>query len=175
MKMNQKAEFTNKVIIQERPHTCVLTISLLVSNHIDTISKCMKSIQPLLEQISSELIVVDTVGPDQSDGSLAVAEKYADKIIHFDWCDDFSAARNAGLKCANGEWFLFLDDDEWFDDVSELVNFFKDEMHVKIIIHYIIHSETTLAVMEKSTKMSVFTAAQEYLSIPHFSTECMKP
>ena len=127
MKMNQKAEFTNKVIIQERPHTCVLTISLLVSNHIDTISKCMESIQPLLEQISSELIVVDTVGADQSDGSLAVAEKYADKIVHFDWCDDFSAARNAGLKCAHGEWFLFLDDDEWFDDVLELVNFFKDE------------------------------------------------
>ena len=28
----------------------------------------------------------------------ALAEKYADKIIDFIWCNDFAAARNAGLK-----------------------------------------------------------------------------
>ena len=101
-----------------------LSISLLVSNNIDTIQKCMKSIQPLRRDINAEVIIVDTVGEKNSDGSLAVAKKYADEIVHFDWCDDFSAARNAGLAQAKGEWFLFLDDDEWFENVQELIEFF---------------------------------------------------
>lgn len=104
-----------------------LTISLLVSNRIDTIRKCLNSIKPLLDALPSELIVVDTVGPERSDGSLAVAREFTDKIVRFDWCNDFAAARNAGLELARGEWFLFLDDDEWFDDVSEIIDFLKTE------------------------------------------------
>ena len=102
----------------------LLTISLLVSNRIDTIRKCMESVKPLLEQLPSELIVVDTVGEENSDGSLAIAKEYATKVVHFDWCNDFAAARNAGLKEAQGAWFLFLDDDEWFEDVTPIINFF---------------------------------------------------
>lgn len=103
----------------------VLTVSLLVSNRIDTIRKCMESIRPLLEKIPSELIVVDTVGEENSDGSLAIAKEYATKVVRFEWCNDFAAARNAGLSLAEGEWFMFLDDDEWFEDVSEIVQFFQ--------------------------------------------------
>lgn len=104
-----------------------LTISLLVSNRIHTIRKCMDSIKPLLEQLPSELIVVDTVGEENSDGSLAVAQEYTDHIVHFHWCNDFAAARNAGLERARGEWFLYLDDDEWFEDVTPIVDFLKNE------------------------------------------------
>ncbi|MFT8460161.1 MAG: glycosyltransferase [Liquorilactobacillus ghanensis] len=115
----------------QRAYTTTLTISLLVSNSIKTIRNCMESLQPLLAQVPSELIIVDTVGPENSDGSLAIAEKYADKVVHFKWCDDFAAARNAGLKEAHGKWFMFLDDDEWFDDVEELVAFFNDKNEQK--------------------------------------------
>ncbi|MFT8668779.1 MAG: glycosyltransferase [Liquorilactobacillus hordei] len=104
-----------------------LTISLLVSNSINTIEKCLDSLSPLLRQISSELIIIDTVGKKDSDGSLEIAKRYTDKIIHFDWCNDFAAARNKGLKLAQGEWFMFIDDDEWFDDVGELIDFFRDD------------------------------------------------
>ncbi|MFT8740961.1 MAG: glycosyltransferase [Liquorilactobacillus satsumensis] len=114
------------VLDRYRAQNCVLTISLLVSNNLKTIRKCLESIKPLLQQVPSQLVAVDTVGSAQSDGSLAVAREYTDEIIHFDWCNDFAAARNTGLKAARGEWFLFLDDDEWFDDVSELVTFFND-------------------------------------------------
>ena len=102
----------------------ILTISLLVSNRIDTIRKCMESIRPILEQLPSELIAIDTVG-DQTDGSIEVVREYTDKIYPFTWCNDFSAARNEGLKRAKGEWFMFLDDDEWFENVSEIIDFFK--------------------------------------------------
>ena len=51
-------------------------------------------------------------------------EEYADKIADFTWCNDFSKARNVTLRMAEGEWFLYLDDDEWFSDVGDLITFF---------------------------------------------------
>lgn len=109
---------------------CLVTISMLISNRIDTVEKCFESFRPLLEQIPSEFIAVDTVGDDNSDGSIDVARKYADKIVHFEWCDDFAAARNAGLKEAKGKWLIYLDDDEWFDDIGPLIDFFsKPELY----------------------------------------------
>lgn len=108
--------------MQKKP---LLSISLLVSNRIDTIRNCMESLRPLLERVPGELIVVDTVGEENSDGSLEVAKEYATKVVHFDWCNDFGAARNAGLSQASGEWFLFLDDDEWFETVTPIIEFFN--------------------------------------------------
>lgn len=103
----------------------VLSISMLVSNNRrDTIEKCMESLVPLMNAVSSELIIVDT---GCTDGSVDIARKYADKVVQFTWCKDFSAARNAGLVECTGEWFLYLDDDEWFEDVSELIEFFTGE------------------------------------------------
>ena len=101
-----------------------LTISLLVSNQIGTIRKCMESLKPILDAVPSELIVVDTVGQENSDGSLDIAREYADQVVRFEWCDDFAAARNAGLSRAKGEWFLYVDDDEWFEDPTEIIEFF---------------------------------------------------
>ena len=85
----------------------------------------MEALRPILEQVPSELIVVDTVGEENSDGSLAIANKYATKVIPFTWCNDFSAARNVCLEYARGEWFMYQDDDEWFDDVQEFIDFFN--------------------------------------------------
>ena len=103
----------------------VLSISMLVSNNRrDTIEKCMESLVPLMKAIPSELIIVDT---GCTDGSVDIARTYADKVVQFTWCKDFSAARNAGLSECTGEWFLYLDDDEWFEDVSELIAFFQGE------------------------------------------------
>lgn len=101
-----------------------LTIGMLVSNHIETIRNCMESLQPLLRAVPSELVVLDTKGAE-TDGSIAVVREYTDRIYPFVWCNDFSAARNACLAHAKGEWFLYLDDDEWFDSVQEFIDFFQ--------------------------------------------------
>lgn len=99
-----------------------LTISLLVSDRRETLKRCLDSIVPLLNEINSELIVVFT-GKDPA--VLEIVKQYTSRIIPFTWCDDFSKARNAGLTEAGGEWFLYLDDDEWFENVAEIVEFFK--------------------------------------------------
>ena len=99
-----------------------LTISILISNRPDTVRKCLDSIQPLLEKVSSELILVDTGCGARV---RSIIEEYTDNIVDFEWCRDFAKARNAGLERARGEWFLYLDDDEWFDDVKDIIRFFN--------------------------------------------------
>lgn len=99
-----------------------LTISMLVSDRMETLGKCFASLKPLLRELDSELIVVFT---GKSEEALNLVRQYTSHIIPFTWCNDFSEARNAGLKEGKGEWFLYLDDDEWFEDTEEIIQFFK--------------------------------------------------
>ncbi len=117
----------------------ILSISILISNNrAKTINKCMKALVPLREAVPSELILVDTGCKDEG---IEIARRYADKIVEFSWCNDFAAARNAGLTECTGEWFLFMDDDEWFDDVSELIAFFQsEERHRYDTLWYIVRN-----------------------------------
>jgi glycosyltransferase involved in cell wall biosynthesis len=91
----------------------------------------MESLKPLLDNVNCELIILDTVGPKNSDGSIEICRKYTDKIYRFEWINDFSAARNELLHLAKGEWFMYQDDDEWFDDVTEFINFFNSSARHK--------------------------------------------
>lgn len=98
----------------------ILTISMLISGKED-MPKSLASLCYFKDAIPCEIILVDTgCSPEQR----ALAERYADKIVDFVWCNDFAAARNAGLKEATGEWFLYLDDDEWFENPGDMVAFF---------------------------------------------------
>jgi len=105
----------------------LLSISILMSGRKET-KKCLDSLKPLMSEIPCELILVDT-GCDEDTRKLI--ETYTDNIITFEWCKDFSKARNAGLKKATGKWFLYLDDDEWFEDPSEIIEFFKSGEYKK--------------------------------------------
>lgn len=106
----------------------VLSISLLSSGRKKTIWKCLDSLKPIMEQIFCELIIVDTGCDVETHEKM---KEYTDKIIKFTWCNNFSKARNEGLKKAKGEWFMFIDDDEWFSDVTELIYFFKSGEYKK--------------------------------------------
>ena len=100
----------------------LLTISLLISNRPETVRKCIESIVPILKAIPSELILTDTSKNAEIN---ALCHEYTDQVYEFEWVKDFSKARNFGLEKAKGEWFMFLDDDEWFLDVQEIIDFFK--------------------------------------------------
>lgn len=100
----------------------LLSISMLVSDRPDTVQRCLDSLKPIMEAVSSELILVSTSRNEQVH---TIIEKYTDKIVDFEWCDDFAKARNAGLCMAKGEWFLTVDDDEWFVEIQPLIDFFQ--------------------------------------------------
>ena len=99
----------------------ILSISMLVSGR-DDMYKSLQSLQMFRDAFPCEVILVDT---GCSREQRAKIQKYADKIVDFTWCNDFSAARNAGLREAHGEWFMYLDDDEWFENPQEIIHFFQ--------------------------------------------------
>ena len=99
----------------------LLSISILVSGRESTTNKCINSLDRLRRRVPCELILVDT---GCSEEMRQWIKQRADKVISFQWCNDFAAARNAGLREASGEWFMFLDDDEWFEDTRQLEVFF---------------------------------------------------
>lgn len=101
----------------------VLTIGMIVKNEIRCLERCLKALQPLRDAVPCELIIADT-GSD--DGTREIAEKYADLVFDFPWINDFSAARNAVLDRAGGEWFLSVDADEYLDDSTELAAYLKN-------------------------------------------------
>ncbi len=117
-----------------------LTISMLVSDRMETLGRCLNSLKPLLRELDSELIAVYT---GKSSESLELIQQYAAMVIPFTWCDDFAKARNAGLERAKGEWFLYIDDDEWFENTEELIRFFKSGEYKKYKTAYYIQRNYT--------------------------------
>lgn len=84
------------------------------------ISQCMivkneeKNIERALswgKGIVSEQIVVDTGSTDRT---VEIARRMGAKVYHFEWIDDFAAAKNYAISKADYDWIAFLDADEYF-------------------------------------------------------------
>jgi glycosyltransferase involved in cell wall biosynthesis len=97
---------------------------MIVKNEEKHLAECLDALQPLLTGVKSELLITDT---GSTDNTIEIAKRYTENVFHFDWVNDFSAARNFGLDKAKGEWFMFLDADDVFTDLSEMIRFFNDK------------------------------------------------
>lgn len=118
----RKLKYTNGNNISAGPRKQILlTISILVSGRREGIERCIASLERLRQRVSCELILTDTGCPPEMQEWM---KERADKVLRFKWCDDFAAARNVGLQAARGQWFMFMDDDEWFEDTTRIENFF---------------------------------------------------
>ncbi len=82
-----------------------LSLCMIVRNEERFLDGCLESVRG----IADEIIVVDT---GSTDATQEIARRYGARIFSFDWCDDFSAARNESLRHAAGRWILYLDADE---------------------------------------------------------------
>ena len=83
-----------------------LSVCIIVKNGQSTISRCLDSVTAIAEQV----VVVDT---GSTDNTIEIIQKYGISVAKFNWCDDFSAARNMSLQLASGDWILCLDADEF--------------------------------------------------------------
>lgn len=108
--------------LREKDDHVVLTISMLTNGKREELPKTIRSLDHLRQAVSCEFYITDT-GCDAE--HRALIEKEADRVFDFTWCNDFAAARNVGLREAHGEWFLYIDDDEWFESTSEIEAFFQ--------------------------------------------------
>lgn len=94
-----------------------ISLCMIVKNEEKPLPACLESVQGLV----NEMIIVDT---GSSDRTVEIAKTYGAKIYHFDWIDDFSAARNYSLEHATNPWVLQLDADE--ELISNSLSWFYD-------------------------------------------------
>ena len=85
-----------------------ITACFVTRNHESSLDASLASVRAL----SAQLIVVDTGSTDRT---IAVAYQHGATVVEFPWNDDFSAAQNAALDRATGDWILWLNPDEEVD------------------------------------------------------------
>lgn len=107
-----------------------LSFCAIVKNEEASLPKCLESVKNVVD----EMIVMDTGSTDKT---VEIAEKFGAKVLHYDWHNNFSAARNETLKYVRGEWILVLDADEVLS--SEIVPQMRHAMEDKnaIVINLI--------------------------------------
>ncbi|MCL1831756.1 MAG: glycosyltransferase family 2 protein [Oscillospiraceae bacterium] len=165
-----------KARITEPTPDCVLSVGMIVKNEEKYLKDCLTALQPLLNAVPSELVIVDTGSTDRT---VEIAESFTDKVYHFEWIGDFAAARNYGLERCIGEWFMFLDADEIFDeDMSDIIKFFSSK-HINSnynIASYKIHNyrikenkenyaiTTFVRIARRHPEMRFIGAIHEYLT-----------
>jgi len=84
-----------------------LSQCLIVKNEEKNIEKALL----WAKDITFEQVVVDTGSTDRT---IEIAERIGAKVYHFEWKDDFSAAKNYAIEKATGDWIILLDADEFF-------------------------------------------------------------
>ncbi|HBB34432.1 MAG TPA: glycosyltransferase [Cyanobacteria bacterium UBA8803] len=78
---------------------------MIVKNEEASLPRVLDSVKTFVD----EMVVLDTGSTDRT---VEIAREYGAKVYHFDWCNDFSAARNYALNYVQGKWVLVLDADE---------------------------------------------------------------
>lgn len=88
-----------------------ISVCLIAKNEEHHIEECLKRIAPY----EMEIILVDT---GSTDHTVELAKKYTEHIFSFQWCDDFSAAKNFALEKASHNLVLSLDCDEYLESID---------------------------------------------------------
>src|SRR5579884_3483257 len=96
-----------------------LSACLIVKDESDQLPRCLRSLAP----VADEVVVVDT---GSRDGTVEVARAHGARVAVVPWRGDFSAARNAALGLASGDWILVLDADDGNVVENQSVRLFRN-------------------------------------------------
>ena len=82
-----------------------LSLAMIVKNEAANIVDILRD----AAQFCDELIVVDT---GSTDNTAELAAGAGARVAHFEWVDDFAAARNAAFELCTSDWIVWLDADD---------------------------------------------------------------
>lgn len=131
----------------------ILSIGMIVKNEEKYLKKCLEALKPILDNVDSELIIADTGSTDKT---VEIAKNYTDNVYHFEWVNDFSAARNSTLERAKGEWYMFIDADEILQSCDDLINFFNSGEYKKYCTASFVQRNYTVASKNGIIDRSIF-------------------
>ncbi|MDP8962668.1 MAG: tetratricopeptide repeat protein [Cyanobacteriota bacterium] len=104
-----------------------LSLCMIVKNEQASLPQSLSSVKAIVD----EMVVLDTGSTDQT---VEIAKGFGAKVHHFEWSNDFSAARNEALNYVQGKWVLVLDADEVLtaEIVPEMKEAIKSARHLAI-------------------------------------------
>lgn len=95
---------------------------MIVRNEEKNLPRCLASVTGIFDQI----IIVDTGSTDKT---CEIAKSFGAEVHHFDWIDDFSAARNFSFSLCTCDYIMWLDaDDEILPDSKAKLQTLKENL-----------------------------------------------
>ncbi|MGL6097942.1 MAG: glycosyltransferase [Fimbriiglobus sp.] len=82
-----------------------ISVCLVTRNHAAALERAVRSVAG----VASEIVVCDT---GSTDDTVPLAGRLGARVVDHAWADDFSAACNAALAAATGDWVLWINPDE---------------------------------------------------------------
>lgn len=86
-----------------------LSVCLILRDEEDVLARCLDCVK----KFADEIVIVDTGSKDKT---VKIAAGYTERIYSFEWCDDFSAARNFAFSKATCDYVMWLDADDVIAD-----------------------------------------------------------
>ena len=83
----------------------MISLCMIVRDEEPVLARCLESVAGLFD----ETVIVDTGSRDRT---REIAMSFTDKVFDFEWCDDFSKARNYAFSKASGDYLMWLDADD---------------------------------------------------------------
>lgn len=141
-----------------------IALCMIVKNEERFLEECISSVKNKVD----EVIIVDTGSEDRT---VEIAKSAGAKVYHYEWINDFSAARNFSLDKATSDYILVLDADEWIDesvDFQKEISKGKDYYSVRIKNYQedgnaIFHK--SIRFFKRSTGLRYFGKLHEHLNI----------
>ncbi len=103
-----------------------VSLCMIVKNEEKFLERCLQSVVNIVD----EIIVVDT---GSTDLTVEIAQNNNAKVFHFQWINDFSAARNYAIDKAISDYILILDADEYLDESVDFQSDLADSMDYYIV------------------------------------------
>ena len=92
--------------------TPTIGVGMIVRDAEGTLNECLSSFADHVDQI------VIVLAGESKDNTIQVLQEFCDqhpgdiRVEHFDWIDDFSAARNFAFSFLTTDWFCWFDADD---------------------------------------------------------------
>jgi glycosyltransferase involved in cell wall biosynthesis len=107
-----------------------ISLAMIVKDEEKYIQRCLNSVIGLVD----EIVIVDT---GSTDNTINIVKQFRSiSLFNFNWCDDFSKARNFSIEKTTGDYVLVLDADEFIINGtrSELESTMQRDSIGKILI-----------------------------------------
>ncbi|MGN0961076.1 MAG: glycosyltransferase [Christensenellales bacterium] len=97
-----------------------ISVCMIVKDEELTLSRILNQVK----LFADEIIIVDTGSLDATPN---IAKEFTDKVYSFEWCDDFSKARNYSISFATKDYFMWLDADDYITNENiDKINILKN-------------------------------------------------